>query len=121
MQKNFSYIYPFLMLLILVAVSGCSPAQKPISDDQGVVYFLKQVEDSAAQERWQEARESVDKLEEAWRRDRDRLLTSRTQEKVESFENSLEKLKKEVRERDKKDTAKIISSMRNDYRDITSP
>ena len=122
MQKSFRLILlPIALCLIFTAISGCSPAQKPIRDSQGVVYFLNQVEDNASRELWQEAGESVNELEDAWKRDRARLLTPRTREMVESFETSLGKLKIAVRKQDKKDTLELISSMKNDYRNISSP
>ena len=114
-------LLPIALCLIFTVIGGCSPAKKPIRDSQGVVYFLNQIEDNASRELWQEAGESVNELEDAWARDRARLLTPRTREMVESFETSLGKLKIAVRKQDKKDTLELISSMKNDYRNISSP
>lgn len=121
MRRLFSQLISVVLCLFLFTSMGCSPSQKPISDNKGVGLFMKQVEDSAERGRWQEANSSVKKLEAAWKRDRDRLTTTRTRQSVNKFEGSLKELKEEVQDRDKEDVAEEIASMRNHYRKITAP
>lgn len=121
MGKIHTTVVYFVFVSFLLMAWGCSPAQKPISDDQGVVYFLNQVENSSREGRWQEAGDSVRKLEVAWSRDRDRLSTPRTRKNVDKFESSLKELEKEIGERDKEDIAEEIEAMRDHYRNITGP
>lgn len=121
MQSRFSLILCLALCLVLLASTGCALVQKPISDDEGVVLFLNQVEEQAAQGQWKDAARSADQLEASWNRDRDRLTTPRTQRSVENFEDSLEELKKEVDEQDKQDVMEEISALKDYYRDITEP
>lgn len=114
-------IHFILLFLLLLEFTGCTPAQKPISDNQGVVYFLNQVEDSARENRWKEAAGSVNRLEAAWEKDRDRLTAPRTKENVKKFEASLKELREEVQEKDKEDVNEEIGKMRDYYRNITGP
>jgi len=121
-------MYRFLVRVVFVALSllflsalGCTPSQKPISDDQGVVYFMNQVEDSAREGRWQEAEDSVAKLEAAWARDRNRLNTPKTRDNINKFEVSLQELRDEIADRDKEDVNEEIERMRDYYRNITGP
>jgi len=112
--------FMFIMFSVLM-LAGCNWAQKPISDDQGVVLFMNQVEDRAAQDQWEDADQSVGELQAAWERDRERLTSDRTRPSVDAFERSLKELKEEVSERDKEAVKEEISLMRKHYRNITSP
>ncbi len=123
MQISMKRFLFFLILtcLLMLPVMGCSPAEKPISDDQGVAFHLKQVEDRAAQGQWSNASDSLTRLEAAWKRDKGRLTSNRTRTNVNRFEASLKELKEDVRERDKEEVSKGIATLRRHYRNITSP
>lgn len=112
------HVFLFIALGIFLSLCACEPIRKPIDNRIGFSKYLKETEKSIRNEDWQNAQNSLDNANRAWRSIKPILQIDIDHDYVNDIENNFTQLKAYIETKEKPDSLSLILLIQQDWETI---
>lgn len=102
-MKGFGFkIFPFILLACFIAVMTTgSLLKKPLAKDDDVMLFIDNVKSDVKEEKWELAKDELEKLEKAWKKVVIRIQFSSERDEIKQLQRIIERTRGYVDAKDK--------------------